>query len=82
MVWEKGNTLVLLMKMEIDIAIMENSMEIPLKKKLGIKLPYDLTISLLGILPEETIIEKDMCTPKFTEELFKIARTWKQSSYP
>ena len=28
-------------------------------KKLGIKLPYDPEIPLLGIYPEETIIEKD-----------------------
>ena len=74
MVWEKGNTLVLLMKMEIDIAIMENSMEIPLKKKLGTKLPHDLTITLLGMYHEETITEKDTCIPKFIAALFTI--TW------
>ena len=33
-------------------------------KKLGIKLSYDPVIPLLGIYPEETIIEKDTCTPK------------------
>jgi len=33
-------------------------MEIPLRK-LGIKLPYNPAIPLLGIYPEETIIEKD-----------------------
>ena len=63
MVWEKGNTLVLLMKMEIDIAIMENSMEIPLKKKLGIKPPYDPAIPFLGIYPEETRVEKKHMYP-------------------
>ena len=30
-------------------------------KKLGIKLPYDPAIPLLGINPEETKIEKDTC---------------------
>ena len=30
------------------------------KKKLGIKLPYDPAIPLLGIYPKETIVEKDM----------------------
>ena len=32
-------------------------------KKLGIKLPYDPTIPLLDIYPEETKIEKYTCTP-------------------
>ena len=50
-----------------------------LLKKLGIKLPYDPTISLLGIHPEKTITEKDTCTPVFTAVLFTIARTWKQT---
>ena len=35
-------------------------------RKLGIKLPYHPTIPLLGIYPEETITEKDTCTPMFT----------------
>ena len=46
-----------------------------LLKKLGIKLPYDPTISLLDIYPEKIIIEKDTCTPMFTAVLFTIART-------
>ena len=32
-------------------------------KKLGIKLPYDPGIPLLGIYPEKTRIGKDTCTP-------------------
>ena len=48
--------------------------------KIGIKLPYDPAIPLLGIHPEETIIEKDTCTPVFTAVLFTVARTWKQPS--
>ena len=39
-------------------------------KKLKIELPYDPAIPLLGIYPEETIIQKDTCTPMFTEALF------------
>ena len=46
-------------------------------KKLGIKLSFDTTLPLLGIYPEETIIEKDTCTPMFIVELFTIARIWK-----
>ena len=51
-------------------------------KKLGIKLPYDPIIPLLGMYPEETIIEKDICTSVFTAVLFTITRTWKQSRCP
>ena len=47
-------------------------------KKLGIKTPYDPAISLLGIYPEETKIEKDTCIPLFIAVLFTIAKTWKQ----
>ena len=50
--------------------------------KLGIKLPYDPAISLLGIYPEKTTIEKDTCTPVFTAALFTKARTWKQPRCP
>ena len=39
-------------------------------KKLGIKLQYDPgAISLLGIYPEETKIEKDTCIPSFIAAL-------------
>ena len=51
-------------------------------KKLGIKLPHDSAIPLLGIYPEETKIEKDTCIPLFIGALFTIARTWKQPRCP
>ena len=51
-------------------------------KKLGLKTPYYPVISLLGIYPEETKIEKDTCIPLFTAALFTIARTWKQPRCP
>ena len=51
-------------------------------KKLGIKLPYDPAIPLLGIYPEETKIERDTCIPLFLAALFTIVRTWKQPRYP
>ena len=57
-------------------------MKIPLKKKLGIKLPYDPEIPLLGIYPEATTIQKDACTPMFIAALFTIARTEKQPRCP
>jgi len=52
------------------------------RKKLGIKLPYDPTIPLLGIFSEKTKTEKDTCTPVFTAALFTIARTWRQPRCP
>ena len=51
-------------------------------KKLGIKLSYDPAIPLLGMYPQETVIEKDTCTPVFTAALFTIAKTWKQPRCP
>ena len=46
-------------------------------KKLKIELPYDSVIPLLGIYPEKTIIQKDMCTPVYTAAQFIITQTWK-----
>ena len=51
-------------------------------KKLKIELPYDPAIPPLGIYPEKTIIQKDICTPVFIAALFTIARTWKQPKCP
>ena len=50
--------------------------------KLGIKPLYDSAIPLLGIHPEETKIEKDICTPMFIPALFTKPRMLKQSSCP
>ena len=57
-------------------------MEWSFLKKLGIKPPYDPSISLLSIYPEETKIGKDTCIPLFIAALFTIARTWKQPRCP
>ena len=51
-------------------------------KKLGIKLPYDPAIPLLGIYPKETRTERDTYSPIFIAALFTIARTWKQPVLP
>ena len=51
-------------------------------KTLGIKLPYDPAILLLGIYSEETKTKRDTCTPKFIAALFTISRTWKQPRCP
>ena len=50
--------------------------------QLGIELPYNPAIPLLGIYPEETRSERDTCTPMFIAALFTIARTWKQPRFP
>ena len=63
-------------RMKIDAATMKNRMHIPLKTRN--KTPYDPAIALLGIEPEETIVEKNTHTPVFIGTLFTIARTWKQ----
>ena len=51
-------------------------------KKLEIELPYDPAIPLLGIYPEETRIEKEICIPMFIAARFTVARTWKQPRCP
>ena len=47
-------------------------------KKLGIEVPYNPAILLLGIHPKKTQIERDTCTPMFIAALFTITRIWKQ----
>ena len=51
-------------------------------KKLGIKLPCDPAIPLLGIYPEKNKIERDTCIPLFTVVLFTITGTWMQPRWP
>ena len=79
-VWRKGNALALFVGMLIDIVTMEDVWRF--LKKLGIKPLHDPAISLLGIYPVETKIERDTCIPLFTVALFTIARTWKQPRCP
>ena len=79
-VWRKGNPLILLVGMQTATTTMENSREIPLK--IRNKTTIQPNNPILGIYPEETIIEKDTCIPMFTAALFIIARTWKQPRCP
>ena len=72
-VWRKGNPLALLVECKLIQPLWRTVWRF--LKKLRIKLPYDLTIPLLGIYPEETKIEKDTHTPMFTAVLFIIAGT-------
>ena len=45
-------------------------------------LPYDPATPLPIMHPEETIIEKDTCTPMFIAALFTVVRTWKPARCP
>ena len=51
-------------------------------QKTKIELPYDPSVSLLGIYPDKAIIQKDTCTPMFIAALFTIAKTWRQPQCP
>ena len=51
-------------------------------KQLGIELPYDPAIPLLGLHTKEIRIERDTCTPMSIASMFTIARTWKQPRFP
>ena len=51
-------------------------------RKLKIELSYDPAIPLLGIYPDNSIIQKDTCTPVFIAALFTRAKMWKQPKYP
>ena len=42
----------------------------------GVTLPYDPAIPLLGNYPEKTIIQKDTCTSVSIAALFTVIRTW------
>ena len=50
--------------------------------KLKIEPPYNPANPLLGIYPEKTIIQKEICTPMIIAALFTTARTWKQPKCP
>ncbi|KAB1260518.1 LINE-1 retrotransposable element ORF2 protein [Camelus dromedarius] len=53
-----------------------------LLKRLGIDLPYDPGIPLLGLYPKGTLLQHDTCTPVFIAGLFTIAKTWRQPECP
>ena len=60
-------------------------MAIPQYKVKGLKFEKkesQLGIKLLGIYFEETITEKDRCTPMFIAALLTTAKTWKQPRCP
>ena len=72
-VWRKGNPLTLLVGCKLVQPLWRTVWRF--LKILEIELPYDPSITLLGIHTEETRIETDTCTPMFISALFIIART-------
>ena len=84
--WRRGHPFTLLVEMQTGTATMENSREIPLK--IRNKTTIQPNNPILGIYPEETIIEKDTCTSIFIAYFtctsiflvavqFTIARIWR-----
>jgi hypothetical protein len=53
-------------------------------KKLRLELPYNPTISLLGIYPKESksACNRETCTPMFIVALLTIAKLWNQTRCP
>ena len=74
-VWRKGNPLTLLVGMSIGTATMENSIEVPQKKK-----KKKRRVAIRSCHPtsqhisRKKLIGKDKCTPVFTVALFTTLR--------
>ena len=53
-------------------------------KYLGLEIPFDPAIQLLGIYPKDykSFYYKDTCTCMFISALFTIAKTWNQPKCP
>ena len=78
--WIKGQPLTLLVRIKLIQLLWRTILRF--LYKLGIKLPYNPKNTLLGLYPEKTITEKEICTPVLIAALFTIARTWKQPRCP
>ena len=75
--WNEGNTHPLLVGMQTRAATVEISVAV--FRKLGVNLPQDPAIPLLGIYPRDSrTYYKSICSTMFIAALFVIARTWKQ----
>lgn len=51
-------------------------------KGLGVDLPCDPAVPLLGMYPEGTLVRKDGCAPVFIAALLATAKTWKRPKCP
>jgi len=77
-VWRKGNPPIPLWECKLVQALWKTVWRF--LKKLKVELSYDPTDPLLGIYPDNTVIQiqKDTFTPIFTAVLFTAAKTWKE----
>ena len=78
--WKKENPCALLVECKLVQPLWKTVWRF--LKKLKIELPHDPAIPLLGIYPEENVIQKDTCTPIFIAALLTIARSWEQPKCP
>jgi hypothetical protein len=75
--WRKRNTPLLLVGFQACTTTLEISLGVP--QKIGIVLPEDPAIPLLGIYPEDVpTFNKDTCSTMFIAALLIIARIWKE----
>ena len=77
-----GNTGTVLMKFLIGVGPIETVQRF--FKKLRVEIPYDSAIPLLGMCLKKMkiLIQKDICTPKFTAVLFIMDKIGKQPKCP
>ena len=79
--WSKGNTHSLLVGMQIVQPLWKSVWQF--LRKMGINLPQDPAIPLLGIYPRDAQSYcKSICSTVFIATIFVIARTWKQPKCP
>ena len=79
--WRKRNTPPLLVELQDGTTTLEISWRF--LRNLGMTLPEDPAIPLLGIYPEDSpACNKDTCSTMFREALFIIARSWKEPRCP
>ena len=80
-VWSKGNTHPLLVGMQTLQPLWKSVWQF--LRNLGVNLPQDPAIPLLGIYPRDALsYYKSICSTMFVAALFVIARTWKQPRCP
>ena len=82
-IWSNRNSYSLLVVIQNNVATLEDSLEVPLKKKKTV-LPYALAIKNVGINPKvlKTYIYTKTCTWMFIVALFIVAKIWKQQRCP
>ena len=80
----KRNPVALWVGMQTGGATLENIMEIRLKKKMEIELPYDPAISLRSISTKNTkiILQRDTCTLMCTAAFSTTAKLQKLPKHP